>query len=144
MSTQVVDILLVEDDPGDAELTIRTLRKQSMDNHLVHINDGQAALDFVFGAPATGMICMPRVILLDLKLPRVDGIEVLRRLKSDPVTRNIPVVILSSSSQGRDMQECYNLGVNSYVVKPLEFERFKKVVSELGNYWLLTNQTCSR
>jgi two-component system, response regulator len=144
MSTQVVDILLVEDDPGDAELTIRTLRKQSMDNHLVHINDGQAALDSVFGAPATGMICMPRVILLDLKLPRVDGIEVLRRLKSDPVTRNIPVVILSSSSQGRDMQECYNLGVNSYVVKPLEFERFKKVVSELGNYWLLTNQTCSR
>ena len=138
----MVEILLVEDDPGDAELTIRALRNQGLANNLMHLEDGQAALDFLFGKdPAKGANATARikVIVLDLKLPRISGSEVLHRIKTDPATRLIPVVIMSSSQQGSDITNCYGLGANSYIVKPLEFDGFMKVVAELGNYWLNTN-----
>ncbi len=137
------DILLVEDNLNDAELTIRALRKRNLANHLVHVTDGQQALDFLFGAgdyagrPIDGP---PKVVLLDLKLPKIDGIEVLRRIRADPRTRLIPVVVMTSSREDRDVIESYNLGANSYVVKPVEFGNFSEAVCNLGLYWLLLNE----
>jgi len=138
-----VEILLVEDNPTDAELAMRALKKQNFANNLVWVKDGAEALDFIF---ATGVYSQrsvtngPKVILLDLRLPKVDGMEVLRRVKSDERTRTIPVVVLTSSKEDRDVAESYQLGVNSYISKPVEFDEFAKTVAELGMYWLLVNR----
>ena len=143
MNDNKVEILLVEDNPHDAELTIRSLRKVNLANQLIHLHDGAEALDFLF---ARGMYAdrnignRPKVILLDIKMPKVDGIEVLRQLKLNEATRTIPVVIMTSSKEEQDIITSYDLGVNSYVVKPVDFEGFAKAVSELGFYWLITNQ----
>jgi two-component system, response regulator len=138
-----VEILLVEDNPHDAELTLRTLKKRRLANHLVWIKDGADALGYLFGASADGSSAVahtPKVILLDLKLPKVDGLEVLRRLKSDERTKAIPVVVLTSSAEEQDLVKSYQLGVNSYIVKPVDFENFSDAVATLGMYWLLLNQ----
>ena len=138
-----VDILLVEDNPTDAELTMRALRKGNLANQITWVKDGAEALDFIFrsGAYAGRPKQNPRLILLDLKLPKVDGIEVLRRIKADEQTRAIPVVMVTSSQEGRDIAESYKLGVNSYVVKPVEFEQFSETVAKAGFYWMLVNKT---
>lgn len=138
-----VEILLVEDNPTDAELAIRALKKSNLANKLFWVKDGAEALDFIF---ATGVFSDrqvengPKVILLDLRLPKVDGMEVLRRVKEDARTRTIPVVVLTSSKEDRDIAESYKLGVNSFISKPVEFDEFAKTVSELGLYWLLVNR----
>ena len=138
-----VDILLVEDNPNDAELTMRALRKGNLANHVSWVKDGAEALEFIFrnGAYAGRPDQNPRLILLDLKLPKVDGIEVLKRLKADDRTRAIPVVMVTSSAECRDIVESYKLGVNSYVVKPVEFEQFSETVAKAGFYWMLVNKT---
>ncbi len=143
MDVNPVEILLVEDNPADVELTLRALREHHLAN-LVHVvKDGAEALDFLF---LTGSYAdqqpeiSPKVILLDLKLPKVDGLEVLRRIKADNRTKTIPVVVLTSSQEQRDLVSSYELGVNSYIVKPVEFEKFEQSVKELGLYWLLLNQ----
>jgi CheY-like chemotaxis protein len=141
--TDGVEILLVEDNPTDAELTMVALKEHNLANRLVWVKDGAEALDFLFAAGAYAGRRVengPRVVLLDLRLPKVDGLEVLRRIKADERTRRIPVVVLTSSKEDRDVAESYNLGVNSYIGKPVEFEEFARVVSELGLYWLLINQ----
>lgn len=138
-----VEILMVEDNPTDAELAMVTLKEHNLANKLVWVKDGAEALDFLFatGAYAERRIGnVPRVVLLDLRLPKVDGMEVLRRLKADERTKRIPVVVLTSSKEDRDVAESYNLGANSYISKPVEFDEFARVVSELGLYWLLINQ----
>jgi CheY-like chemotaxis protein len=138
-----VEILLVEDNPHDAELALRALRKNGLANRVVVVRDGAEALDFVFarGAYADRTVeDRPKVILLDLKLPRVDGMQVLKAVKSDPRTKVIPVVVLTSSSEERDVIESYQLGVNSYLVKPVDFDKFVDAVANLGLYWLLLNQ----
>lgn len=137
-----VEILLVEDNPTDAELAIRALKKSNLANKLVWVKDGAEALEFVFatGAYAGRNITNgPKVILLDLRLPKVDGMEVLRQIKEDARTRTIPVVVLTSSKEDRDVAESYQLGVNSYISKPVEFDEFARTVAELGLYWLLVN-----
>jgi len=138
-----VEILLVEDNPTDAELTIRALKENKLANKLVWVKDGAEALDFLFATGAYSSRKVengPKVVLLDLRLPKVDGLEVLRRIKADERTKLIPVVALTSSSEDRDVVECYKLGVNSYIGKPVEFDAFVKIVAELGLYWLLVNQ----
>ena len=138
-----IEILLVEDNADDLEMTTRALRKANLANKIQVARDGAEALEFIFceGAHAGRRIeSFPRLILLDLKLPKVDGFEVLKRLKADPRTRLIPVVILTSSKEQRDVIESYHLGVNSYIVKPVNFEGFTAAVGELGMYLLLLNQ----
>ncbi|WP_414665016.1 response regulator [Horticoccus sp. 23ND18S-11] len=138
-----IELLLVEDDPEDLELTLRSLRKAHLANRIHVARDGEEALDFIFctGPHATRRFGNgPNVILLDLKLPKIDGLEVLRRVKSDPRTKVIPVVVLTSSKEQRDVIESYQLGVNSYIVKPVNFEGFSNAVRDLGLYWLLLNQ----
>lgn len=132
-----VEVLLIEDNPEDAELTIRVLKKHNLANNLVHLQDGEAALDFLF---AEGSNNIPRLILLDLKMPKVDGIEVLNKIKNDDQKKIIPVVVLTSSKEERDVIESYKLGVNAYVVKPVEFEKFVEAVAQLGLFWLILNQ----
>lgn len=136
-----IEIILVEDNPDDANLTIRALRKKNLANNLIHLKDGQEALEFFFGTGEKRKEpdFRPRVILLDLKMPRVNGIEVLEKLKHDPATSEIPIVILTSSAEDPDVKRCYELGANSYIVKPVEFENFSKTVSELGLYWVVLN-----
>jgi CheY-like chemotaxis protein len=144
--SDAVEILLVEDDPDDLDLTLRALRKSCMANRIHVARDGVEALEFIFceGPHAHRSIDqVPKVVLLDLKLPRLDGLEVLRRLKSDPRTRSIPVVVLTSSREQSDVVASYDLGVNSYIVKPVNFDSFVKSVSDLGMYWLLLNQSRS-
>lgn len=138
-----IDIVLIEDNIHDAEFTIRALKKVNLANLLIHLKDGAEALDYLFarGQYANQEIRRPKMILLDIKMPKVDGIEVLRQLKSNENTRTIPVVIMTSSKEDQDVISSYNLGVNSYVVKPVEFESFAKVVAQLGLYWVLTNQS---
>ena len=138
-----VDILLVEDNASDAELAMRALRKGKLANGITWVKDGAEALEFIFrdGAYAGRPDQLPRLILLDLKLPKVDGIEVLRRIKSDERAKTIPVVVLTSSAEERDIVESYKLGVNSYVVKPVEFEQFSETVAKAGFYWMLVNKT---
>ena len=141
--SEAVDILLVEDNPRDAELTIRALRKCNLANRLITVEDGAEALDFIFcrGKYATrDSGHPPKVILLDLKLPKVSGLEVLRALKQDDKTRAIPVVVVTSSREDPDIKTAYGLGANSYVVKPVDFDAFAEAVSSLGLYWLLVNQ----
>ncbi|MDZ7963606.1 MULTISPECIES: response regulator [unclassified Nostoc] len=140
---QPISIVLVEDNSTDAELTIRALRRGRIGNNIQLLEDGAEALDFLFcrGEYAhRSMTNQPKVILLDLKLPRISGLEVLRQLKSDPRTQMIPVVVLTSSAEDRDMIESYQLGVNSYIVKPVDFEQFNQAVQQLGFYWILFNQ----
>ncbi len=137
-----VEILLVEDNPTDAELAIRALKKNNFANKLVWVKDGAEALDFIFATGAYAQRSManaPKVILLDLRLPKVDGMEVLRRVKDDARTKTIPVVVLTSSKEDRDVAESYQFGVNSYISKPVEFNEFARTVAELGLYWLLVN-----
>ena len=138
-----VEILLVEDNPEDAELTMRTLRKRNLANRLHHVEDGAAALDFLFGRgqfSGRDVNTRPKVVLLDLKLPKVNGLEVLRTMKEDPRTRNVPVVVITSSKEDRDLDEAYRLGANSYVVKPVDFNQFSEAVGQLGLYWVLINE----
>jgi CheY-like chemotaxis protein len=145
-TNDAVEILLVEDTPADAELTMNALKRYSMVNNLVWVKDGAEALDFLFASGAYAgrdCSCKPKVVLLDLRLPRVSGIEVLRRIKDDERTRLIPVVVLTSSKEDIDIGECYKFGVNSYISKPVSFDEFVKVVSELGLYWLLLNKSPS-
>ncbi len=147
MSSERVEVILVEDNPNDAELILRVFRKHNLANQVVLLKDGAEALEFFF--PADGSIPEVangtlRVILLDLKLPKVDGIEVLRRLKADERSRSIPVVVLTSSLEPRDLQETYELGVNSYVAKPIKFDEFAKAVADLGMYWLMLNKLPTR
>src|SRR5688572_33214314 len=132
-----VEVLLIEDNNEDADLTIRVLKKHNLANNLVHLQDGEAALDFLFAERSNNI---PRLILLDLKMPKVDGIEVLRKIKTDEQRKMIPVVMLTSSKEERDIIESYKLGVNAYVVKPVEFEKFVEAVAQLGLIWLLLNQ----
>jgi two-component system response regulator len=145
MITGVVEILLVEDNITDAELTIRSLRKNHVTNNILHVKNGEEALDFIFGTgPFKGkrnMNSYPRIILLDIHMPKVNGIEVLQRLKDDPITKVIPVIILTSSGESPDIRKCYALGANSYIVKPVNFENFVEAIRQLGFYWLLLNQS---
>ncbi len=139
----VMELLLVEDNPTDAELTLRALRGRGLRNNFEVVRDGQEALDFLFaeGAYADRDVHNgPKLVLLDLRLPKVDGIEVLRKIKSDERTKVIPVVVLTSSRQEPDIKTCYELGANSYIVKPVDFDKLVEAVSEIGLYWLLLNE----
>jgi CheY-like chemotaxis protein len=139
---EAIEILLVEDNPADAELTIHALEKSKLINHIRHLQDGAEALDFLFcrGPYSTRKFdAPPRLILLDLKLPKIDGIGVLEQIKSDTRTKAIPVILLTSSKEERDVARSYKLGVNSYIEKPVNFTEFQDVVKQLGMYWLLVN-----
>ncbi|MCE1164629.1 MAG: response regulator [Bacteroidetes bacterium] len=143
MESKPVEILLIEDDPSDIKLTLKALQKYSLANKVTVLKDGEEALEFLFSEgryEGRDNRNMPKVIFLDLKLPFVDGIEVLRRIKHNESTRRIPVVVVTSSRENRDIEECYKLGVNSYIVKPIDFEKFLESVSNLGLYWVLMNQ----
>ena len=135
-----LEILLVEDNPQDAELTIRALRKCIPVSHLTHVCDGQEALDFLHGDAAEDGRKAPKVVLLDLKLPKVSGLEVLREIRAYERTKLLPVVILTSSREDCDVAEAYRLGANSFIVKPVDFENFLEVVSHMGSYWVQLNQ----
>ena len=152
----MAEILLVEDNPNDLELALHAFKKNGLSNRIQVARDGAEALDYLFHRAASGAsapseasdasgvsgadLLLPRVVLLDLKLPKVDGIEVLRQVKSNPRTRKLPVVVMTSSRQDRDIDECYSLGANSYIVKPVDFDKFMAAVSILATYWLLYNQ----
>jgi len=144
MNPNSVEVLLVEDNVADAELTIRELRKHNMANHLVHVKNGEEALEFIFAkgryADTREVQYTPKMVLLDIQMPKVNGIEVLQQIKDDPRTRSLPVVILTSSKENPDIQRCYDLGANSYIVKPVNFEGFAQAIKNLGFYWLLLNQ----
>jgi two-component system, response regulator len=143
MNANEVEILLVEDNPSDVELTLRALKKHNLANKVLVVKDGVEALEFIFATGAyahRNVESGPKVILLDLKLPKVDGLEVLRRIKSNELTKDIPVVVLTSSKEEQDIVGSYKLGVNSYIVKPVDFDKFVHAVSLLGLYWLLLNQ----
>lgn len=137
MKDAAVEILLVEDDPRDAEMTLRSLRKRRLVNNIVHVKDGAEALERLLGKDAPPL---PRLVLADLKMPRVNGLELLEALRSDARTRALPVVLLTSSKQEPDIERAYALGVNSYIVKPVDFDKFQEAVAEIGVYWLLLNQ----
>jgi two-component system response regulator len=144
MNYKEVEILLVEDNIEDAELTIYALKKAQLANHIFHVKDGAEALDFLFCRgefEARSIEKPPKLVLLDIKMPKVDGIQVLREIKANEATRIVPVVIMTSSREEQDIITSYHLGVNSYVVKPINMPDFSKAVSELGLYWLITNQT---
>jgi len=143
MNLDSAEILIVEDNPNDAQLTMRSLKKNNLANHIMHVSDGQAAVDYIFGEgeyQGRNVLDQPKVILLDLKLPKLNGLQVLARIRSDARTKILPVVILTSSQQESDLIESYKLGANSYIVKPVEFENFAKSVQEVGLYWLLLNK----
>ncbi|MGH8749378.1 MAG: response regulator [Burkholderiales bacterium] len=138
-----VEILLVEDTPADAEMTLRALRRNNLANRVHWVKDGAVALDFMFRTgdyAGRNQNQTPKLIMLDIKMPKVDGIEVLRRLKVDEATRQVPVVVMTSSNEERDVLESYRLGVNSYIVKPVQFEAFLETVAKIGLYWVLTNR----
>lgn len=142
MTDKIVEILLIEDNARDEELTIRALRKQNITNEIHVARDGAQAIDYIFGGgkPSMSTDGVPKLILLDLKLPKVSGLEILKRLKSDPKTKVIPVVVLTSSREESDLIESYKLGVNGYVVKPVDFAQFSEAVRQLGLYWMLINE----
>ncbi|MEI6491258.1 MAG: response regulator [Verrucomicrobiota bacterium] len=140
---QIVEVLLVEDNPHDAELAVRALDRHNFANSIVHVSDGAEALDFLYARNAYAgrdKSNQPKVVLLDLKLPKVDGIEVLRTMKVDPLLRPIPVVVLTTSREESDLKTSYQLGANSYIVKPVDFPQFVESVRQLGLYWLLLNE----
>ena len=139
-----IDIVLIEDNHFEAELAIKSLEKNKLANKVLHIDEGEEALDFIFcrGKYELGKnIQHPKLVLLDLKLPKMNGLQILKEIKTNPLTKDIPVVILTSSQEERDIVDCYHLGANSFIVKPVSFESFSKAVTELGFYWLLLNQT---
>ncbi len=141
---ELVEILLVEDSVGDRELALRALQQHHLANHVMTVNDGQEAIDFLFGEgiySGRNLIETPKVVFLDINLPKVNGIEVLRRIRADDRTRLTPVVILTSSGEQKDIVESYHLGVNSYVQKPVDFDSFMKVITDLGFYWAVINKT---
>jgi two-component system response regulator len=142
MNSQI-EIILIEDNIDDATLVIRALRKNNLANKLVHLKDGAEGLEFFFGKDDKGTAELenmaPRVVLLDLKMPKLNGMEVLAKVKSDARTKSIPVVVLTSSAEDPDIKKCYELGANSYIVKPVEFDNFSKAVSDLGLYWMILN-----
>jgi two-component system response regulator len=142
MDKNSVDILLVEDNIHDAELTMRELKKHRLANSLVHLKDGEEALQFLFGSGRSDgtFPTLPKLVLLDIQMPKVNGIEVLQQIKGHELTRTTPVVILTSSKEDPDIRRCYDLGVNSYIVKPVNFEQFTEAIRNLGLYWLLLNQ----
>ena len=143
-ATEPVDLLLIEDQPSDAELALRALRDLDLGDRVRLVEDGAEALDFVFGRAdyaSRNVSNAPNLILLDLKLPKVSGHEVLRTLKSDDRTRAIPIIVLTSSKEEGDVKQCYELGVNSYVVKPVDFGQFTETVQRIGTYWLDTNES---
>ncbi len=142
MADGVVEILLVEDNPDDVELALYAFQKRKVSNPIQVARDGEEALAVIFGTEQAPQVRVqrPKVILLDLKLPKIDGMEVLRRLRADPRTTTIPVVVMTSSREERDLVESYRLGVNSYIVKPVDFSQFTDVVQHLGMYWLVLNQ----
>jgi CheY-like chemotaxis protein len=137
-----VEILLVEDDAADAEMTLRALRRNNLANKVLWVKDGQEALDYIHGCGtyAGRDAALPRLVMLDLKMPKVGGIEVLRALKAEAATRAVPVVVMTSSSEEQDVVASYQLGVNSYIVKPVQFETFLETVAKIGLYWVLTNR----
>lgn len=138
-----VEILMAEDNPNDTELALRALKKQNLTNKIHVVKDGEEALDFIFAKGAyaeRNKVDIPKLILLDLKLPKVDGLEVLRQIKADEFTKRIPVVVLTSSREESDLIESYKLGANSYIVKPIDFDKFIDCVGKLGLYWLLLNE----
>lgn len=137
MENKMIEILLIEDNMDDAGLTIRALKKHHLANNLLHLKDGEEALNYIFSETFNNL---PKLILLDIKMPKIDGIEVLQKLKSDPEKKMIPVVILTSSKEDRDIIESYKLGVNAYIVKPVDFEKFMHAVTEVGLFWLVLNQ----
>ena len=136
MPADPVELLLVEDNPNDVELTLHVFKKHNVVNSIKVVRDGAEALDFLFGADAS----LPRLILLDLKLPKVNGLEVLGKVKAHPRTKAVPVVVLTSSRQDRDLSMCYEMGVNSYIVKPVDFTQFTEAIRQLGLYWLVLNE----
>ena len=143
MNANEVDILLVDDSQEDVDLTLHALRAENLANRVFIARDGEEALDFLFcSGPHSGRSfdCPPKLVLLDLKMPKVDGMEVLKRIKGDPRTKTIPVVLMTSSREERDMVSGYDLGVNSYLQKPMDFDEFRKMVKLLGLYWLVTNR----
>ncbi len=138
-----IEILIVEDNPNDAEMAMRALKKNNLANNVLVVEDGEEALDFIFcrGQYATRTANKrPKIILLDLKLPKINGLEVLREIKSNPKTKIIPIIVLTSSQEETDIVESYQLGVNSYIVKPVDFDKFVDAVKDIGLYWLLINQ----
>lgn len=141
MMNSVVEILLVEDNPDDLELGLHALRKENLANQIHVARDGAEALEFLHGLPNGHQ---PRLVLLDLKLPKLDGLEVLRRMRKDERTRSIPVVIMTSSNEERDLVESYKLGVNSYIQKPVDFSKFTDLVRQIGLYWLVINRLPDR
>ena|SRR5690349_4334250 len=146
MTQREVEILLVEDNPADVELAVHALRHNNLANQIAVVRDGEEALDFLFGRGAFDQRDMehpPKLVLLDLKLPKLDGLEVLREMRGDPRTRAIPVVILTTSREESDLVRSYSIGVNSYIQKPLNFDDFRETVRQLGLYWLVVNQVPS-
>lgn len=137
MENNIVEILLVEDNLDDAGLTIRALKKYNLANNLLHLKDGEEALNYLYGPDISSM---PKLILLDLKMPKVDGLDVLKKIKSDDDKKNIPIVVLTSSKEEQDLVKSYKLGVNAYVVKPVQFDSFMNAVAELGLFWMVLNQ----
>ena len=143
MTVKEVEVLLVEDNASDQELTLRALKKKNLCNRIHVVSDGAEALDFLFGKGEYSdrtLADIPKVVLLDIKLPKVNGIEVLKQIKENKDLKSLPVVMLTSSKEGPDVQECYRLGANSYIVKPVDFDKFTQAVVDLGFYWLLTNE----
>ncbi len=144
MNLDSIELLLVEDNINDAELTVRELKKHHLANNLFHVKDGEEALEFLFAsgkyAGSRNVNHAPKVVLLDIQMPKINGIEVLQQIRADERTRTTPVVILTSSKEDPDIQKCYKLGANSYIVKPVNFERFAEAIKNLGFYWLLLNQ----
>ena len=138
MTNHCVEVLLIDDNMEDAELTRRELKKHNMANHIVHLKNGKEALDFIFAVE--NLNNPPKVVLLDIQMPKINGIQVLQKIKGDTRTRSLPVVMLTSSKESPDITTCYNLGANSYVVKPVNFEGFATAIRSLGFYWLLLNQ----
>lgn len=142
MKEKKADIILVEDSDYDAELAMRALARVNLHKNLLHLRDGAEALDYFFGVRNEDeAFKLPRLVLMDLKMPKVNGIEVLQKVKSSDKTKTIPVVVLSSSNQEKDIEACYRYGANSYVVKPVEFDSYTKTVAEISSYWLMHNQT---
>lgn len=139
-----IEVLLVEDNIDDANLALRELKKNNLANNLLHVKDGVEALDYIFARgnySERNIEIKPKLILLDLKMPKLNGIEVLQAIRNDERTRSIPVVVLTSSNEDKDVTESYNLGVNSYIVKPIDFEKFANAIREIGYYWLVLNRS---